>query len=584
MTYSTNFGNPLIEATNYNSLQNILENLPDNTGQLISPRDVRDAVFTTWEKGIFKTIELGAETYIGTDNGGTISNYRYKMFLGKKQLQSGNDVLNNTTLLNSDTDIFIYNNKSDSNLSQQDTKVSFLAGDDFSIFTDAPYIESTKITGTPNRIDLNLTNPSSGGIIEINSDIIELGDNNGWIVDDTNGSLYPQNDGQNIGLTGTGNRIGTIYMASTVDYLNDLEFISGSSSITFDTDGLITTDSLHVKEDLKFKISASAGYFLSTDGNGNATWEPGKINTTGITGGYMNISDGIDDVEWIKPYADAAGITAGYILQSAGNPPNYGASGAGARPEWRSLSNLDTSGVTAGYILGSDGSNSQWVPISSGAGGSNSNIQFNNSGFLDGDSDFIWDNINNRLNINDINIGTHSSFNGVFSDNLTGFQEIIGGYDTGSNKFRYGSKPSQSDGLTIDPNNNYNIGINNLNPQHELDIFGISKSINRVDYVQEEDGSELTINGNNNKYYYWTQSFLDPILISMNSLIEGMSVKIYVKNNGGDTIPISWDNSIIISDDTGIITQKTISNNGLVFFEIFNPGAGGNYLGFCTGG
>lgn len=394
-TYSTNFGNPSIEATNWNSLQFIMEQLPDNTGQFISPRDVRDAVFTTWEKGVFKVLEVGSENYIGTDNGGTVSNFRYKMLFGKKELQPGNTVLNNS-LLTSDTDIFIYNNKTDSNTSLQDTKMSFLAGDDFSLFTNAPYIESTKISGLNPRIDLNITNPSTNGIIEINSPIIELGDNNGWIVDDTTGNLYPQNNGQNIGLSSSTNRIGTIYMASTVDYLNDLEFISGTSSITFDTGGMITTESLYVEENLRFKNNAGGGEFLTTDTSGNATWGPGRISTIGITAGYMNVADGINDVKWTKPYADASGVTAGYILQSVGNSPQFGS--LGAKPEWRGLDNLIT-GVTAGYVLGSDGSNSVWVPISSGAGGVDTNIQFNNNGFLDGDSNFIWDNSNKRLGI-----------------------------------------------------------------------------------------------------------------------------------------------------------------------------------------
>ena len=358
MTYSTNFGNPSIEATNWDSLQFIMEQLPDNTAQLISPKDVRDAIFTTWETGTFKVIELGSENYIGTDNGGTNNNFRYKMLFGKKELQPGNTILNNT-LLNSDTDIFIYNNKSDSNTSLQDTKMSFLAGDDFTIFPSAPYIESTKISGLTPRIDLNITNPSTNGIIEINSSIIELGDNNGWIVDDTNGSLYPQNNGQNIGLSNSTNRIGTIYMSSTVDYLNDLEFVSGTSSITFDTDGMITTKSLYVEENLRFQNSPLDGYFLSTDTSGNATWAPGRIDTVGITGGYMNVADGIQNVEWVRPYADAAGVTAGYILQSVGNPPQFGS--LGAKPEWGGLDDLVTDSPD-GYVLTSDGNKSAWLP------------------------------------------------------------------------------------------------------------------------------------------------------------------------------------------------------------------------------
>ena len=441
MTYSTNFGNPAIEATNWESLQFIFEQLPDNTGQFISPRDVRDAIFTTWEQGVFKVLESGSEKYIGTDNGGTISNFRYKMFLGKKELQSGNTILD-STLLNSDTDIFIYNNKSDSNLSSQDTKMSFLAGDDFTSFPYAPYIQATKITGTSsNRIDLNITNPSVNGIIEINSDIIELG-NNGWVIDDTSGTLYPQNNAQNIGLTGSGNRIGTIYMNSTVDYLNDLNFISGSSSITFDTDGMITTDSLYIQEDLKFRISATPGYFLSTDSIGNATWGPGKIDTVGVTQGYMNIANGLNDINWVLPYGDATGITAGYILQSVGNTASFG-----ARPEWRGFDNLIT-GATAGYVLGSDGSNTTWVSNVTGAGGSNLNVQFNNGGFLDGDSDFVWDDSNKRLGIGTssptrpLSILGGSQFDDIYLSNRIYSNDSSAYIDLNSDVINFGSTAS----------------------------------------------------------------------------------------------------------------------------------------------
>ena len=394
-TYSTNFGNPAIEATNWNSLQTILEQLPDNTAQLISPRDVRDAIFTTWEQGTFKVVTVGSENYIGTENGGTVSNFRYKMLFGKKELQAGNVVLDNA-LLTSDTDIFIYNNKSDSNLSLQDTKMSFLAGDDFTAFDDAPYIQATKTTGTPsNWIDLNITNPATGGIIEINADVLEFGDS-GWVIDNTTGDLYPVNDGTNIGLTGTGNRIGTIFMASRVDYLNDLTFQSGTASpITFDTDGKITANSIEVTEELRFQITATAGYFLSTDGAGNVVWGPGRIDTVGVTAGYMSLADGINDVNWVKPYADATGVTAGYLLTSVGS----------TTPEYKALDNLDAVGITAGFVLGTDGSKTLWISNVTGAGGSDTEVQFNSGGFLQADSNFVWDNSTKRLGI-----GTSPSF------------------------------------------------------------------------------------------------------------------------------------------------------------------------------
>lgn len=392
MTYSTNFGNPAIEATNWNDLQFILSQLPDNTAQLISPQDVRDAIYTTWEQGTFKVVTVGGENYIGTDNGGTVSNYRYKMFLGKKELQPGNSVLNNS-LLTSDTDIFIYNNKSDSNLSLQDTKISFLAGDNLTIFGNAPYLEATKTVGTvSDRIDLNLTNPASGGIIEINADNIELGDNNGWVIDDITGELYPQNNGQAIGQSASGgNRIGTIYMASKVDYLNNLEFQSGTASpITFNTDGKLVAYDLDVVDNFRFKLTATAGYFLTTDGTGQAIWGPGRIDTVGITQGYMSLADGINDVYWVRPYADATGVTAGYVLAAQG----------GTAPSYTNLGNLNATGVTAGFVLGSDGTKTTWVSNVTGAEGVDGSIQFSTSGFLDADDDnFHWDQSNARLGI-----------------------------------------------------------------------------------------------------------------------------------------------------------------------------------------
>jgi hypothetical protein len=49
-------------------------------------------------------------------------------------------------------------------------------------------------------------------------------------------SIYPVIDGSNIGLSGS-NRVNTIFMASNIDYANDLKFISGNTNFTFATDG-----------------------------------------------------------------------------------------------------------------------------------------------------------------------------------------------------------------------------------------------------------------------------------------------------------------------------------------------------------
>ncbi len=54
------------------------------------------------------------------------------------------------------------------------------------------------------------------------------------------------------------------------------------------------------------------------------------------------------------------------------------------------------------YVLTSNGTTPSWQPASGGGGspgGSNGQVQFNNSGSFDGSSDFNWDNTNSRLGI-----------------------------------------------------------------------------------------------------------------------------------------------------------------------------------------
>ena len=175
-TYSIYPGQPT-EAFKLADISSVLNELPDNTTKLINPHDLRDAVYTAWENIAFKPTTNGANIeYVGFDQ----STFREKIFLGKKQL--GNTDILNTSLLNSDVDIFLYNTKSDTNLSNQNTKIGFLAGPSQSIFygttLSIPWIEAKYVTSTyGNVIDLDIINNSrvqsgssfSGGNINIYS-------------------------------------------------------------------------------------------------------------------------------------------------------------------------------------------------------------------------------------------------------------------------------------------------------------------------------------------------------------------------------------------------------------------------------
>src|ERR1700761_7165651 len=119
MTYSINNGTST-EAFGWNNINTVLNELPDNSSNLITPHDLRDAVYTVWQGiGIKPTTNSASIEYIGIDQ----SNLYEKIFLGKKQVSSTDTLSLN--LLNSDVDVFIYNSKTDTDLIHQNTKVGF---------------------------------------------------------------------------------------------------------------------------------------------------------------------------------------------------------------------------------------------------------------------------------------------------------------------------------------------------------------------------------------------------------------------------------------------------------------------------
>jgi hypothetical protein len=156
-TYST--GTFPIESEKLVNLDAVLQQLPDNTDQLITPSDVRDAVFTTWENIIFKpTTNSSPVEYIGIDQNWIIE----KMLFGPKKRPDGTDVLDNNLLTSGDGDIFFYSSKTSST---SDTKLVFLAGTGSYYWSGeivAPFIESKVVDNGPfdKSLDFNIVNKS----------------------------------------------------------------------------------------------------------------------------------------------------------------------------------------------------------------------------------------------------------------------------------------------------------------------------------------------------------------------------------------------------------------------------------------
>jgi hypothetical protein len=161
-TYSINVGTSQ-ESQSKNSITDVLSVLLDNTSKEITPRDVRDAIFSSWESSVIRYSSNGTYPYIGIDRDDVKD---IKLFLGKKSNSSS--LIMTDDLINSDTDIFFYNLKSDSAVTQ-DLKIGFLAGASPSMYYTSPYLKSSYVSSNGGYISLDLVNPATYGTIGIQS-------------------------------------------------------------------------------------------------------------------------------------------------------------------------------------------------------------------------------------------------------------------------------------------------------------------------------------------------------------------------------------------------------------------------------
>lgn len=156
-TYSINIGTA-IETSRKADIISVLRDLPDNTYRMISPKDVRDAFFSTWAASPFKqtTNSTGIE-YIGIDSGNPANrDIKQRILIGKRSY-ANKDIMTDQLLSEQGADIYFYNTKPDSYLTQSSTKIAILAGTSSALHLSAPYIESS-VSGTTNNLEIR--NPS----------------------------------------------------------------------------------------------------------------------------------------------------------------------------------------------------------------------------------------------------------------------------------------------------------------------------------------------------------------------------------------------------------------------------------------
>jgi len=234
-TYSIN-NNTAYEAARLATIGDVLNQLPDNTNKLISPKDARDAIYSSWENSVFKQLTGSASIeYIGVDKNG-LNN---KILLGKKQL-GGVDVLN-STLLNysfNDTDIFFFNNKS--GITPSNTKVSFLSGTNSVLYPYAPYINSYQGTSSLHLEIVNqtgdITIDSSTGRVSINNvtfptKLETASASNGQILKYYNGRLIWDDNTINVASIGSTNSVTNITGSPVLVNGHSLELTESSPII-----------------------------------------------------------------------------------------------------------------------------------------------------------------------------------------------------------------------------------------------------------------------------------------------------------------------------------------------------------------
>lgn len=177
-TYSISVGT-IIESLRKDSINSVLQDLPDNSQKLISPKDVRDAFLSAWSNSAFKqTIGTASIEYIGIDSGDPSNrDIKEKIFIGKRSF-AGHDIMNSSLLTNANNDIYFFNTKLDS--ITQSTRISILAGTDSVLHLSAPYIESSI---SNNVASLDFINPS------LFSGPINIYSNTGRVS--INGILFP---------------------------------------------------------------------------------------------------------------------------------------------------------------------------------------------------------------------------------------------------------------------------------------------------------------------------------------------------------------------------------------------------------
>ena len=527
MTYSTDFGNPIIDATNNDSLQIILTNLPNNTAQLITPQDVRDAIFTTWEQDVFKLIKNTDDDYIGINR----NDYTYPIYFGRKNL---NNATNTNPIMDlvgnsNDSDYYIYNNKDESNPNQS-TIMKFLAGNDPDLFNSLPTLEATVVNN--DRIDLNII--SGAGFTNLTGNI-------------------------------------------KIDYNNSLEFLSNSESIIFNN-GDITANSGSFSsnitansgsfsdiesinayfDNLFLTVDPLDGNFLTYDSSTNTVGYTSSFSIPDVTGGTnINVTNGnsfiinLDtELNYLEniTYSDNINDGSSNIVLGL---ENYN---TGSYNIISGTFNTHSDPTTGGnLIVGGNNINSGLSSVISGSTNENSA----NSSIISGLNNINNENRSIICGQNNVNEGLDSMIIGSNNENNSSTSMIIGSNNINN------SDASFVGGFQNISNARFDIVVGRSNNN-----TGFDSIVTGFGNTNSDIGSIVSGLNNNNSGEYSIVSGSNNISDSDNSFISGIGNNLSGNSSfivGQNNLILSSNNSSILGGSSNEIqTFKDNSENSIV--------------------
>lgn len=163
------FSVPPTETNELPDIVDILNILPDNTTKLISPKDVRDAVYTLWQNTMFKPTSVSGSvvSYIGIDQyqltDDNENNWYPKVLFGKKQT-GGKYIMSDELLAQNEADFFFYHTRNTNITNDYSTSVAFLSGTgsfNFNSSLRAPHIQSQPVNDANGfYMNMNIKNTS----------------------------------------------------------------------------------------------------------------------------------------------------------------------------------------------------------------------------------------------------------------------------------------------------------------------------------------------------------------------------------------------------------------------------------------